>query len=244
MPLPLEDCCGAFSPIFKEQWSALPMPGSHLIFAPKVKDGRVWKHLDEAIEDGRLYDELFNQDPFKIRFPTDTRHSKDFTGPQIFISFAWEDIKIVKKIILYLLEKKRRYFLFYAPFQGLGKDTKQNSITAVQDITAVQEADSILIIISERYVLRHKDAPNGNIANEIFEIGKRFSIDGLKPAFLSIDDSKYIKDKLPFTGLGIEGAPFIGKPLKDASGKLIQEAVDEALKMMDENWQKRQEDEK
>jgi len=73
--LSLEDCCGAFSGIFKgPKWSALPMPGSYLIYAPRDTSSGLWSKVYTAIEEGRLYRELMKNDPLLMDFVHDTTH--------------------------------------------------------------------------------------------------------------------------------------------------------------------------
>jgi hypothetical protein len=232
--LPLEECGGAFSPIFKKPSSALPMPLSYLLFTPKHADDGGWEQLYQAIEEGRLYDELMRNDPLMVKFPDDTCQETHFRGPKIFISFVWDDVWIIEKIVRVLLKKKRRYYLFRDAYHGIGDDTKTNSTNAVKD------ADAVLILLSVKYINRRNiEAPDGNIAMEIEETILRYGKEGLKPIFLSVDGYQEIEGKLPFTKMGYNDVPFVGEPLKDAPGVKIEQAVNAALKAIDENWQER-----
>lgn len=226
--LPLEECCGAFSSVFNGRWSALPMPGNILLFLPKNKQGGAWDQLDKAIENKTLYTTLMENDPLLPRFSSDTRKLKGFTGPSVFISFAWADIDIIEKIITVLNRKRRRYYLLYEPYQGLGADTGSNSVKAVK------EAEAVLVLASTNYVARYNGEPDGNIAKEIIEMTKRVSAEQLPVVFLSADDFKQIENKLPYSNLGYKGTPFVGTPLKDASSIVIEDAINEALKKIDE----------
>jgi len=232
IPTPLEKCGGPFSAILKESWSVLPLPtpGSILLFIPKKQAGGSWNEFYRAIDGKWLYDTLLAHDPFgQIDFPSDTRNKDGFTGPDIFISFAWADIKVVKKVSNSLNKKRKKYHLFAKPFQGIGSTPSKNSTEAVE------HAGVVLILVSSNYVARYREAPDGYIAKEVFAMSRRVKVDGLKIIILSADDFSEIKDKLPWSQLGLDETPFTGKPLRYASDSEVDDAIDEMLKVIEQD---------
>lgn len=225
-PITLEECCGAFSPTLKGSWSALPMPGNILLFIPKNAKSGSWNQILQSIKEGALYSVLKKNDPLLPTIHSDTRNEKGVEGKSIFISFAWSDVSLVKAVADALRRKRRRYYLLYDPYQGLGNDTGSNSIHAVN------QAEAILVIVSTNYISRYAD-PNGNIHKEVIEMTKRYSKNGLKPVFLSADHYEEIRNGLPYEELGYHGIPYVGKPLEDYSISMIEQAVDEVLKIID-----------
>lgn len=232
--LSLEDCSGAFSGIFKgPKWSALPMPGSYLIYAPRDTSSGLWNEVHTAIEEGRLYRELMKNDPLLLDFVHDTTHRRSFQGPRIFISFRWDDLELVKTIARILCEKRRRYFVLTDHFEGDPFSTRQNSTEAVM------RAEGLLVVASERYLDRFKSAPNGNIAAEINAMIVRHEEEGLVPAFLSVEGHEVLRGRLPYGDLGIQDPPNTGEALKGATHELIEAAVKFALDGIDKNWASR-----
>ncbi len=91
----------------------------------------------------------------------------------------------------------------------------------------------MLICASSNYALRYHQAPNGNIAREVFEMSKRVgSSEGLKIVVLSVDGYKEIAEKLPWSQLGFDEAPFIGKPLRHAADDDFDEAVEQTIQFL------------
>ena len=227
--IPLEECAGPFNALFRSGWSILPMPESILIFTPQKRKGELWKDFERGLEEQWLYEKLVENDPLgPIDFPNDTREVDGYTGPSIFISFTWADVLTVRKIASALYKRRRRYYLLAGPFQGIGGTASTNSTESVN------QADIVLICASSNYALRFRDAPNGNIAKEIFAMNRRIDDkDGLRIAVLSIDSYREIADKLPWSQLGFDEVPFIGKPLKHASDEDFEEAIREVLQAID-----------
>lgn len=227
--LPLEECGGPFTALFRERWSMLPMPGSILVFTPKQRRGAVWKKFQQALQSNRLYDVLAQNDPLApTHFPGDTRGERGFSGPAIFISFAWPDIQVVREVVNELFRRRRRYYLLVKPFQGVGDTPSHNSVQAVDD------AEAVLMIASANYGLRFRDAPDGNIAREIFAIGRRVRSHRLPVVVLSADSYREIEHRLPWSQLGLDQAPFTGEPLRHASPAQIAAAVEQVLATIDE----------
>jgi len=131
MPISLEKCGGPFIPIFKAGWSMLPMHKSILLFTPIKQEqvGEAWKDFKKILKNGGLCENLMENDPLSpINFPPDTWDRPGFKEPKIFISFAWMDINIVQKIANILHKKRRQYYLYIQPFQGIGNTPSMNSI--------------------------------------------------------------------------------------------------------------------
>jgi len=82
--------------------------------------------------------------------------------------------------------------------------------------------------------MRYLEEPDGNIAKEIFEMSYRLRSDkNFKIVVLSADSYEEI-NKLPWSQLGLDEVPFTGKPLRDASNNDYEEAINEAMKMIDD----------
>jgi HD superfamily phosphohydrolase len=227
--LPLEECGGPFTAIFRDRWSMVPMPDSILVFAPEQRRGAVWNEFQQALESNRLYDILAQNDPLApVHIPGDTRRQRGFSGPAIFISFATSDVHVVRDVANELFRRRRRYYLLVRPFQGVGGTPSQNSLRAVN------EAEAVLIIASGNYSSRYRDAPDGNIAKEFIATGRRVQSDRLPVVVLSADDFRQIEHRLPWSALGLDQAPFVGSPLRNASPAQIADAVDQVLAAIDE----------
>lgn len=231
MPISLEKCGGPFIPIFKAGWSILPMHKSILLFTPIENEqvGEAWTDFNKILKTGGLYKILMENDPLNpINFPPDTWDIEGFNGPKIFISFAWMDITIVQKIANILHKKRRQYYLYIKPFQGIGETPSVNSIEGVK------KADVVLLLASSYYCMRYSEEPDGNIAKEIFAMNRRLIFDkNFKIVVLSADSCEEI-NKLPWSQLGFDKVPFTGKPLRDASNNDYEEAINETMKRIDD----------
>jgi hypothetical protein len=172
-------------------------------------------------------------DPLLIDFTHDTTQANGFRGPKIFISFSWRDLAIAKEIARALFKRKRHYYLLIDHYEGDPAGTRQSSSGAVN------RADSVLIVASKSYLDRRQVDPDGNIAAEINAMIIRRANDGLVPTFLSVDGHEVLTDRLPYADLGTENPPNTGKALKGATPTEIEEAVDFALRGINENWESR-----
>jgi len=227
--LPLEACGGPFSALFLNYWSMVPMRDSILIFLPRRRRSAAIDSFAAARDEGWLYDVLLDEDPLgPVDFATDTRDSKGYIGPAIFISFSWRDLNIVKNIACELAARKRRYYLYAGPFQGISGTAADNSIKAVR------EADAILVIASINYANRFRDEPDGYISREIFGMSNRVAQDSLPIGVLGVDNSRELRDGLPWSALGFSEVPFMGVPLRDAPPRVIRDAVAEVLNAIDQ----------
>jgi HD superfamily phosphohydrolase len=213
----LEDCCGAFSEVFKRPWNALEQPGSILLFCRK-------KHDVTSIKQTLTFDQIAMFDPLSaVDLPADTRRKNGFDGPSIFVSYCVDDVAVVNKLVHALYWKRRRYYLLLKRFQGVGGTPGDNSIKCVN------EADAVIILASTNYVTRYTAQPNGNIAKELLTMGQRGKAGGLPIVCLSADPHKEIQN-FPHIAIGYNAPPFVGtKALRDADRNTIREAVQEAL---------------
>ncbi len=229
----LEECVGPFSAVLKAPWSAHPMPDHMTWFQPRdprYRSGSAWTALDQFASgtdvpgvSGRL---LANDPMANIDFVIDTRQQAGFRKPDIFISFCWEDLSMVRRIVRVLHQRKRCYYVLSGPYAGLGGAPVKNSREAVQN------ADAVILLYSERYAKRYHESQSGPIAGEIMEMTK---IVGKKPIVpLSMESAQDLKEKLPWADLGFIGEiPMVGKALRQASDRDIQEAIDNALAYID-----------
>jgi HD superfamily phosphohydrolase len=225
--VPLEDCCGAFSQVFKRPMSVVERPDSILLFLPKHRPSGAWTQFQRALDGKWLFQKLTEMDPIgPLNFVPDTRGRQGFKEPDIFISFNWADSKLVSRVAQALYNRRRKYYLYIKTFQGVGGTPGKNSIEAVMN------AGAVILLASSDYVKRYQEEPNGNIAKEINAMSQRVKADNLKVIVLSADHFSEI-EKLPWSILGFEGIPYIGAPLRNATNKLIGEAVDEALEAID-----------
>ncbi|MBA3973781.1 MAG: hypothetical protein C0504_06135 [Candidatus Solibacter sp.] len=224
--VPLEDCCGAFSGVLKRPWSALERPGSILLFVPRSTAADGIGDLQHAISAGSLHEAVLELDPLgPVDVSADTR-DRGFQDPAIFISFSWADVRVVRRLVSVLFRHRRKYYLLLRPFQGVGDTPGRNSVRAVQD------AGAVMIVASSHYVNRFRDEPNGNIAKEIYTMRDRLKEGNLPVVCLSADEYGDIK-KFPYEALGLPELPFVGTALRLAPDRLIEDAVREALDVID-----------
>lgn len=223
-PIPLEECCGAFSEILKQPWSALERQGSFLIFKPRQARDVHWERVLAELRDRTLFHTLEELDPLNpLEPPSDTRARRGYTGRAVFISFCWADIKVVRRFVAELDTRRQRYFLLLHHFDGLGGTPGDNSSQCVM------EADCVIVLVSAKYVQRFFEKGDGNIARELHTLGLRVRNEGLPVTYLAVDP----KDELtgfPHTVAGLPELPFVGTvPLREASDEALKAAVDAAL---------------
>lgn len=226
--LSLEECCGAFSEIFKQPWSALERQGSILIFRPKDANGAHWTRVLNGLSERSLLHALEEIDPLSpLDCPSDTRKEPGFDGPDLFVSFCWADIRIVRKVVAELYRLRRHYFLLLHDFDGIGGTPGDNSSESVK------KSGSVLMVVSAKYIHRFHEKANGNIAKELYTIRDRMRDDDLPVTYLTVDPTGELAD-FPYTLLGLSELPFVGTvPLRDAQDEKIREAVGAALKSLE-----------
>lgn len=221
--MPLEECAGPYSGIFQPQGLTLPMKDAILVYQPSERRKGAWAGFDKALKDGSLYKALLARDPVRVvDFPTDTRRN-GYGGPDIFLSFANDDIELVRSVAAALRSSRRRYYFYGSPYQGVGDTALHNSEQAVRD------ADAVIVIASLNYVSRYRDDPDGYVMTEVFEMSNRRSRDPNFPVVvLSGDEMQAIKE-FPWRRLGFDEAPYVGRPLRNAAQPEVNDAVAEAL---------------
>ena len=127
-----------------------------------------------------------------------------------------------------LHERKRQYYLLLDPFEGLGSTPKQNS----QELIA--QAPTILICLSDAYVSRYSDFPNGNIGAEIEAYHKRVAASAEPPtAIVAIDDWKSIAERFQWSLVGLDAAPYFGPSVSECDAAQLSTLVDEIIKVLD-----------
>jgi len=199
-----------------------------LLFKPMNLDPSSWKRVRDAIRAGRLHASLKSVDPFSaMPVEDDTRKTRGFKDPKIFISFCTDDAHVVGRLMEALHYRRRRYYALYDPFRGTGGEPGTNSVAAVK------KAGAVIIVFSDAYVKRYQEQPNGNIAKELQEIGRRRDDEGLAVATLSVCPYGTIKNLIPYNLLGYNETPNIGEALADAPDALIERAIDAALQEID-----------
>lgn len=230
----LEDCSGPFNAMLTERSSALPMPGRLLLFRP-TGDGLaptpVWVELDRHIADHSLFLRLKYEDQLAtLDFEQDTRETDGYIGRPIFLSFAFEDVAVVRQIALELARLRRRYFCLLEPFTGLGRTARANSQKAVQDASAV------LMVYSHVYASKFKNESQGNLASEVFEMIRRRATDTMfKIVPLSLESYRNIGSGFPWIELGFDQGqpPMVGPPLRNATANQIVSAVTEVVRTIE-----------
>jgi hypothetical protein len=225
--MPLEDCSGPFNVMLKEKISGLPMPGYVSIFKPsRAEPKALWRKIEAMAEDGSLHGVIMNAAMVHdLAFDTDTRNAPGFEGPNLLISFAFEDIKIVTRICVELTRRRQRYFCLLNRFEGVGATPRQNSVNAVQ------EADAVLLLYSPAYAARAKEHPNENLNAEVLEMGARKRADrDFRIIPLSTVPFNQMKDGLAWRNLGFEDGqvPMVGDPIDADTPDAIREALDKA----------------
>lgn len=238
--LPLEDSAGAFSPIFSGQNSAMLVPDGYYLFLPRGRQGGRWPDTESALDSETMYPLVAWEDARRsLACPSDTRsRSKfpDFSNEKaISISFCSQDFPTVVRIVRELHRQKRRYWLFFNPFDGTGSTPSGNSSDL---ITA---ADAVLAVVSVEYLRRATDGDT-YINLEVGEIQGRSR--EMAIAAVGVDSRLDLK-AVPKWNWGQMCHAWRDKevvipndlPLKDASEESIRSAVDEALKRIDQ-WRK------
>jgi hypothetical protein len=148
----------------------------------------------------------------------------------IFVSFSWQDIEVVKRIVEQLNMMKRRYFLLLDPYEGVGETTRVNSEQAVRD------AEAVLIVASKAYGDRYQLMPQGNIAAEVFEMSRRWIASNPRPiVVVGVDEYTAFKETLPWNQLGFDDVPYTGHPLREASDDDLKDALEAGLRRLDMN---------
>ncbi len=232
-PINITLCTGGLLSVAESDFSAVPIKNGILIFQPKEdrkKIGASWKKIEETLKENSLYNELIIQDiKSDLNAPADTLNISGFKGKKIFISYAFEDYWLVKKIVQILYNKKRKYIAIIDPFQGLSGTPIDNSVEAVEN------CERFLVIASSNWIKKQSDYPNGPIAAEVTKI--RLLVEtkykNHKPVVLSVNNHEENEREFPYLQLGFRNCPYLGKGLENSSNSEMKEAITEALKKFD-----------
>ncbi len=232
-PLALEDA--SFGGFMAPDWTPLPVLKAAQVFMPIDRQGAQWDQVQSLLDSGGLYEVLFRNDLIsQLEVPTDTRTHRDCKGPDIFISFRWDNVDIVDEVLRELYSRRRRYHALRGSYEGLGGTTADNSRAAAR------EGEAALVIASVEYGAAYKNDPNGNIHIEIDELVRRRDKSSGSPivplVFLSIDPWRDIERTLPWQGLGFATVPTVGEGLRGQPRSRIVKAVDVALQKIDSEY--------
>lgn len=197
-----------------------------LSYLPKNNSSFIAKRLDEARASGALYNSLsahLAEQSFGCS--ADTRNMPGFTGRPIHISWCWDDISYVRRIVRALYRKQQRYRILLTDFDGLGNTTKDNSTRLIEDAAAV------LIVASRSYTDRWRQLPNGNLATELLTINRRIERgDDITVIAISIDPWYQLEEAFPWATLGFtDSPPFVGKPLSTCNSRDIEVLIDTVI---------------
>lgn len=228
--VPLERCSGPINHLLTEHASGLPMPGAIAVFKPSdpnLMRGASWKAVEDGLNSGSLYYRLRKEGLGEIlAFDGDTRDRGDFSGPEIFISFAFEDVDVVREIALVLMERRQRYYCLVSPHAGVGGTAISNSVEAAR------AAGAVLLLYSRSYAAKFSADINGPLGSEVMEMVGRVRQERLTvvPVTLESFDATGLAT-LPWRALGYpDGAPpLVGASLRGAARASIAEAVDGML---------------
>ena len=228
--IPLERAGGHVSQFFEELWDS-PIQRNILLFVPRSRMNWIIEQEQDEESRAALYHAAIARDA-EIRLSTvtdDTRQLGGFTGPDIFISFCWDDIATVQAVLRLLYDSKRHYFAFVKQFHGLGVGPNENGAQYAA------QSDAAILLFSRNY-LRNFQNRNGAIAAELHALARR-----LKPAqivSLTLDPLESLTDDVhngPWSLLGFSEPPFLGAPLRGATQDVIEAALKEALQRIDRN---------
>lgn len=215
----LEECGGPFRSMISEGWSLVPVPDSMLIFTPKQRNGHAWKKFQNGLDEGWLFKLLIEKDWYSFDLPDDTRKASGFSGPSLFVSYASEDIDVVKQVVTVLHKLKQKYFLFSNPINGICGTPTENSVKAVE------EAESVLMIVSTSYVKKFQESPEGYIAKEFYAMLRRRDDESFGVLVLSCDAKDDVATKLSWSQIGYEEIPYFGKALRGLQSTEVEEIV-------------------
>lgn len=234
-PIGIELTSGAMSPLFATATSAVLVPKSFFIFRPRgILKTSNWRKVGVAIDDGSLYWKLAWAEAHRsLACESDTRTGvKGFDEKKkaVSISYCSDDFPSVVRIVQILYEMKRRYWLYYRPFDGTGDTADDNSRRLIN------EADAVLAIVSSEYLKKAQGKSYINI-----EVTAMHSNgDNVPTAVVGIDDRTTLnshKDwdwgKMKEKWRGDSMVVSNDHRLREASNPVVKAAVVEALKRID-----------
>lgn len=229
--IPLNELNGPYASITTRPRAELPMRGDVLIFEPKTSrlpsdyqaalDSR---SLGAAVKAGLVQGGGIDR--------PDTLDDPDYSGPSLFISYCVEDIWVVAAIVGELKRRKRKYYLLAGAHQGVGGTPGENSRDAPR------RADACLMVVSVAYQDRILKQPNGNIVKELEVAAGMRRISGYPIVPLATSHFSTLS-RMPWGLLGFDETPFVGRPLSAHDRNGLAEAVNEALRRIDEEVEKK-----
>lgn len=231
-PVHLEECMGPFCGMLRTgTWPALPMPKHMAWFAPRsawTRKGDLWGPLFKFEHARELSIQLEFNDPLRgVVTVFDSRKLDGFSGPDIFVAFAWEDREIVKRALAILYERKRKYYVLLDGGSGFGRSSVVNSEHAVDT------AQAILMFGSVAYVDSYGADAGGPIHAEVARMTNRRNDIPIVP--LGIDSFEDINKKsFPWSQITGEGRiAFVGSALRHTSTAEFRRHIENALKSID-----------
>lgn len=226
--VPLEATGGHVSEMLQTIWDSPPVADKLLLFVPDAR-GR-WLDSVTRDEEARaaLYASALDRDAeVRLGVSDDTRDTPGYSGPVIFVSFSWSQINLTRVVLRLLHERKRRYLAFVDDFHGLASDTRENGQQAASS------ADAALIVLSHEYILAACD-PSSNIYAELVGLAQSAK---KRVVLLSADEGTEFSSELqrfPWRLLGLSASPFLGRALPPSNVFLVERAVEEALRQIDD----------
>ncbi len=224
----LEECSSPFRELGDKHWSGLESQNSVLLYLPTTRQTPAWQTFEPKIASYSAYCRYWENDPFsRVEFPSDTTQFKLFTGKPIFLSFSFDDIAVVNKILDVLYSYRRRYYLLAGPFDGYLHTTDSNSRNAAR------RAGCAIVLASAAYLemLNKKDS---NIAAEFEVLGARKHKDRkFRVAVVKTDSQERLRD-FPFSKLGMRKNSYIGRSLRLSGFDQIEAAMKIVLRYLDD----------
>jgi HD superfamily phosphohydrolase len=227
-PVDLERCAGPLDGALQVTWFPLAIRGSVLLFLPESRQGEIWNKFERGIADGSLHAYLVRMDEEQRLTAPDTRALEGYSGPDVFISYAFKDRDFVDRVLDRLRARRQRYFLLENAVQGTGMTAKRNSAQAVA------EAGAALFVLSSNFKNRVAEDPDGNLQQEIEAVCERHLEDGLPVAFVAADELSVVKNAFPWSEIGLKEPALMVGGLRDADNQMLAEAVDRAVTQIEE----------
>jgi HD superfamily phosphohydrolase len=227
-PIPLEQASGPFRPLFTSAWSALPMPGSVLLFWPNEPEGERWSDVNVAIEEGWLHPALTEVSVLSdLRCPPETWSNAALKGPRIFVSYTSADRRVVRAVLESLARLQRKYFAYFGKTMGVGGSPINNS----RDAAAV--CDAAILLVSKAYIDKYDDKAHGGLAAEFDELASQYDKKRIPVVPLALDPREQLQN-FRHERFGHDDQYFLGaEPLGAVSDEEIDEAIGDALKRID-----------
>jgi HD superfamily phosphohydrolase len=229
----LENAGGPFLPWFEKEPCPAPMPAPYsvLAYSPSTVTAEIRKFRKKCrTVPNSVIAQSLEENPFVPFGWHDTRKVKEFFGPDIFVSFCWEDILAVRRVLIELYQLKRKYYSIAAENQGVGNSAQENSKRAAQ------KAGAVIFIVSKKYC-EHLKVANSPLEAEMNVLKRRYAKEGsnLKCAVLAVCHYRDVKYEFPYKDVCDDPAhfPYTGTALSRATGTEVNEIVRSTLKFID-----------